>query len=124
MKQKLIDAVSKQLGADDRDEFRDILQDVLDRGADQGFSGFTYYRETVDFFQKNRRLITEQLKEDAESVGASGVQSFVMGFQCASGLTEDEIGRTLWGSDLDQYAANCLAWYALEAVAHYMEDAV
>ena len=124
MNTKLINAVFRQLEADDRDEFRDILQDVLDRGADQGFSGFTYYSEMVDFFQKNRRLIMEQLKADAESVGASGVQSFVTSFRCASDLTEDEIARTLWGSDLDQYAANCLAWYALEAVAHYMEDAV
>ena len=122
MEQKLINAVVQQLGCKDSsdDDCLEILRDVLNHGADQGLPGFTYHSETVDFFQKNRRLITEQLKDDAENMGVSGVQSLVMGFRCASDLTEEEIGRTLWGFELDQHAANCLAWYALEAVAHYV----
>jgi len=132
MDKLLIDAVFEQLGADDRDEFRDTLRDVLQGGADAGFHGFIYYTETRAFYLEHRALILEQLREDAESMGAESVISLVASSNCADDCSEDEIGRALYGSldesDGARIVSNCLAWYALESVAYYvievlMEDA-
>ena len=126
MNTKLIDAVFEQLGADDRDEFRDTLRDVLQGGASAGFHGFIYYTETRAFYLEHRALILEQLREDADGVGAESVISLVASFNCAEDCTEDEIGQALYGSlDESDGAAtisNCLAWYALESVAHHSDN--
>ena len=90
MNTKLIDAVFEQLGADDRDEFRDTLRDVLQGGASAGFHGFIYYTETRAFYLEHRALILEQLREDADGVGAESVISLVASFNCADDCTEGD----------------------------------
>ena len=122
MKNALIQAIFDQTGADDGAEFLEILRDVSSHGADQGVSGFIYYSETSEFFAAHRALILEQLRSDADDMGADSVVGFVASFGCAKDLSEDEIGRALYSNDADEMVANCLAWYALEACAWFSDS--
>jgi hypothetical protein len=114
---KLQRAVYRQLGSDNLQEFSETLQEVANHGAGGGFSGFTYYGETVDFTRRNRALIFEQLTEDSEQFGQS-VADMVCGFNCFKGYTGNEILQGLYGrGDNVTTVYNGLAWYALESVA-------
>ena len=119
---KLQRAVKRQLGSDNMQEFLETLQDVANHGAGGGFSGFTYYGETVDFTRRNRAEIMEQLKEDADSYGSS-VSDMVCGFNCFKGYSEDEILVALYSGTGDNVTTvyNGLAWYALESVASQLD---
>jgi hypothetical protein len=120
---KLQRAVKRQLGSDNMQEFLETLQDVANHGAGGGFSGFTYYGETVDFTRRNRAEIMTQLKEDADSFGSS-VSDMVCAFNCFKGYEADEILSALYGGRGDSVRAvyNGLAWYALETVAHQLDE--
>ena len=50
MNQNLIDAVIAQLNCDD-DELTATMSDIASHGADAGFSGFIYHRETCQPWQ-------------------------------------------------------------------------
>ena len=114
--EKLTTAVIEQLGG--RDENTDqTMRDIMNHGVDGGFSGFIYYSDTVEFYNQNKDLIIERLEELAEDLGSGSVMLLVKSFRCAQDLTDEEIGRTLYGSEPDQMAANCLAWFAAEEVA-------
>lgn len=123
---KLIKAVKRQTGREWA-EFQDELKNVSASpyGAAGGFGGFIYYYETVEFWRRNRKVITEQLNELAFSLGEN-VMSMVMSFggikDCD--FSEDEVGRALYGryDDELQQIYNVFAWYALEEVAHWYTD--
>ena len=119
---KLQRAVKRQLGSDTMQEFLETLQDVSNHGAGGGFSGFTYYGETVDFTRRNRAEIMQQLKEDAEYFGTS-VYDMVCSFNCFKGYEADEILSALYGGRGDSLTTvyNGLAWYVLETVAHELD---
>ena len=127
MNEKLINAVIEQLGHDDitDDELIGTLQDVVDHGAAGGFSGFTYYADTLEFFKENQRAIVELCHDYAEEFG-DDVISLVSNFNCLNDdrETRDEIGRAIYGTpdDDDTAAPNALAWFALEEVARYVTD--
>ena len=124
-------AVIKQVGG------KDALIDVYNHGAMGGFCGFTYYNDTVPFFEKHRAAILEFLEESAEECGEEPVQ-MVMGFNCLrlSDADREEqrtyrgaINRLLysgrkvdWKRNEEVQVANALAWYALEEVARDMVD--
>lgn len=119
----LQNAVIEQLGFDSLDEdCMATLEDVSSHGADSGFSGFIYYTETMAFFEANKAAIIEQLKDDVDIFGPDSVIGLVKSFKCAADSTEDEIGATLYGGEVDTCVANCLAWYALETVAYQLTD--
>jgi hypothetical protein len=119
---KLQRAVYHQLGSDNMQEFSETLQNVANHGAGGGFSGFTYYGETVDFTRRNRAEIMQQLKEDAEYFGTS-VYDMVCSFNCFKGYEADEILSALYGGRGDSLTTvyNGLAWYVLETVAHELD---
>jgi hypothetical protein len=119
---KLQRAVYRQLGSDNLQEFLETLQDVANHGAGGGFSGFTYYGETVEFTRRNRAEIMQQLKEDADSFGSS-VSDMVCNFNCFKGYSEDEILVALYSGTGDNVTTvyNGLAWYALESVASQLD---
>ena len=121
MEKKLINAVKRQIG-----DVND-LEDVYNHGADAGFSGFTYYSDTVAFYKKNKTAIIELAKEQAEDMGFN-VLEMIGGFNClkyydykTNRWTDTEgqeaIGQTIYGRKVDDVVANALAWYALEEVA-------
>ena len=119
---KLQRAVKRQLGSDNMQEFLETLQDVANHGAGGGFSGFTYYGETVDFTRRNRAEIMQQLKEDADIFGSS-VSDMVCNFNCFKEYSEDEILVALYSGTGDNVTTvyNGLAWYALESVASQLD---
>ena len=53
--EKLVRAVLRQLGGGS--EAWDTLRDVCRGGADAGFCGFTWHKDTVGFFKRYRREI-------------------------------------------------------------------
>jgi hypothetical protein len=108
--------------ADDMVEFLETLQDVANHGAGGGFSGFTYYAETVSFTKRNRANIMEQLKEDAKCFGTS-VSDMVCNFNCFKGYSEDEVLTALYSGKGGNVTTvyNGLAWYALETVASQLD---
>ena len=59
--EKLTTAVIEQLGG--RDENTDqTMRDIMNHGADGGFSGFIYYSDTVEFYNQNKDLISSGWK--------------------------------------------------------------
>lgn len=126
--ERLIRGVLRQLGGGT--EAWDSLRDVCRGGADAGFCGFTYYRDTVGFFKRYRREIVALAEQQAREFGEN-VAEMVAGFRCLGIKADDTIGqssvmRCLGGGrlrdggekgDQDDLVANALAWYALEEVA-------
>lgn len=122
---KLIKAVMHQTGMNWSD-FQEEMQNVSNSpfGAARGFGGFIYYSETVEFWRRNRKIITERLNGLAFELGENMLQ-MIMSFGGIKGVfSEDEVGRALYGnynSDLEQIY-NVFAWFALEEVAHWYSD--
>lgn len=126
-------AVIRQLGGGS--EAKENLIDVNNHGADAGFPSFTYYRDTVRFFEKHRKDILSVLEEDADSFGEEPAQ-IVFGLDCLRLKDADKeeqrayrsaINRLLygtkkvdWDKDEEVQVANALAWMALKATAREM----
>ena len=116
IQESLIRAVIRQMGG--FESFKQSAEDVVNIGADCGFSGFIYYTDTVRFFNNNRADIVNMAKEMADQID-EGVLEMVQSFNClGKDYSLDEIGQTLYGSkrDVNTQIANALAWFALEEV--------
>ena len=119
MNDLLVDSVVRQLGD------RQMLQEVLQVGADAGFDGFTDDDELREFFERNQSEIVALCRTHADDRGLD-VVSFVAGL---GGLADDledddEIGRALYGDlDWDDYrVAKTLAQFALDEAARFLCD--
>lgn len=123
---KLIKAVKRQ-SCHNWDDLQDYLKNVSNSpcGAAGGFGGFIYYSETVAFWRRNRKIITERLNDLAFELGENTLQMVMLFGGIKDGdFSEDEIGRALYGrynSELDQIY-NVFAWFALEEVANWYSD--
>jgi hypothetical protein len=135
---KTINAVITALGYNPshgtQKEFRELSQkfkEVSEHGADCGWSGFTYYTETIAFYKKHRQDIVQHMEQNAAGMGTdiiSMVQSFG-DFRNSDKPTPSEVGRALWDSQTEKELTslyNVFSWYALEEVARtwyrYLED--
>lgn len=122
---KLIRAVVRQCGG--WDSFKEMAVDVANHGADAGWSGFTYYTDTVAFTKRNKADILEMAKEMAESIGEGNMFDLIAGFNCLKILPE-EAAEAIYNSksDAKDTVYNALAWFALEEVSRsyvdYIED--
>ena len=121
-------AVLDQLGFESLDsDAKQVLNDVANYGADAGFSGFIYYSDTIEFFDNNKSLIVELMKNDAESLGEDCPFCMVANFNCLRGTVDAlEVANALTTSNPNNYdyvtsVKNALAWYALETVAYRNE---
>jgi len=117
--ERLVRGVIRQLGGGS--EAWDSLRDVLRGGADAGFCGFTYYRDTVDFFKRYRADIVALAEQMADDLGEEPL-TMVCGFRCldTDNDTKKSVAKCLYGgrlNDDDDTVANALAWFALEEVA-------
>ena len=112
---KLVRSVIRQIGG--WQEFKDHAQDVYNRGAAGGFSGFTYYSDTVSFAKRNKTDIEAMLKDFADSISESFADTLA-GFNCFKGEDPCDILDGYYNprSDNRQMVYNALAWYALEEV--------
>ena len=111
-RERLTEAVAKQLGDNDEDELRQTFKDLEVGGADAGWPGFCYTSECVEFYDANEDDIWEALREDADDFGHASAIELVATFHRGDML-----------SDPDTFK-NLLAWYALESVARWVEDAL
>jgi hypothetical protein len=121
---KLANSVLRQLGGGD--DALERLADVRNGGADAGFCGFTYYKDTVPFFKRNRAQIVALVESMASDLGEEPL-AMVAGFRCLDSdpETKRSIAWCLYGGRLgddDTYVANALAWFALEEVARAFEQ--
>lgn len=119
---KLVRAVVRQIGG--WESFTEKAQYVYRHGADGGFSGFSYYCDTVPFAKKNRKEIVELAKNIADDFG-EGVFKMIAGFRCLSGdYSEGEIAEAIYNSksENDTQVLNALAWFALEEVCRSYVD--
>ena len=100
----LIRAVIKQSGG--WNSFQEIVKDVAEHGADQGFPGWTHYSETTKFFRKNRKTILKYVDELASYSRIAPVRM-------------DDLAKALYmdkGPEVER-VYNIMAWFALEEVA-------
>ena len=102
---KLYKAVKKHSGMDDGE-----IRQAGEHGADAGWSGFTYYTDTVKFHDDNEDLIWDLLEEERDGLGEKTILSMLAGFGAAGGV-----------ESMDQLK-NLLAWWALESVGRWLED--
>ena len=123
-------AVIEQLGFETlNEEVASTLHDVMNHGADGGFTGFIYYSETIDFFDNNKDLIMQQLIEDRWGIGYDSLTQMLSSFNCFKGIETYNIERFLINTEDEenedqQTLKNGLAWYALEEVAHQLEEEI
>lgn len=122
----LAPAVLRQLSGHD-----DVVQSAIDaanHGADGGFNGFTYYRDTCGFTRRNRKAIAAAVEAMADDLGEQPIP-FVRSFRCLEDYTTDNaIAAALYGgrsNDVEATAVveNALAWFALEEVGRAIADA-
>ena len=114
----IIRAVIRSLGD------KSYLSDIARHGVDGGFPGFTYYSDTVAFFRKHRKEITDNLLALADDMGEDPVK-MVSSWLCVGPEFKTEVGQVVYGARLtDEHTtvANALAWYAVEEIARAMTD--
>lgn len=97
-------AVKEHSGLED-----DSIVDAGRHGADAGWGNFTYYSDTVAFYDKNEDLIWELVNEMADDFGQKPME-LVASFGGA---------KDIYGSD--QFK-NLLSWFALEEVGRWLAD--
>ena len=107
-------------GGDNFDDALQVLRDIVNNGADGGFSGFIYYTETVKFVNENKRDILDLAKKQAECFDTDWLK-MVCGFHCLReiNLKPSDVADAFYdytGECKDQIL-NALSWFALEEVA-------
>jgi len=112
----LIRATVRQAGG--WESFKEMAEDVVNHGASAGFSGFTYYTDTLAFYAHQRSNIVSYAESYAYDLGED-MLTMIQSFGCiGTDYSLGEIGQTLYGpkSKHDTQIANCMAWFALEEV--------
>ncbi len=115
---KLTRAVIRQLGG------RESLHDIATHSADAGWPGFTYYRDTCEFYKRNKKDIIARANQDSDEFGCDMLE-MIAGFGCLKDmkLKPFEVAQAIEGrgdNDNVDLVHNALAWYALEEVAREM----
>lgn len=121
MSNKLKNAVIRRIGG------KDALRDVYNHGADAGYPGFTYYKDTCSFFRRHKADIVSLAEDMANNLGENPLD-MIASFNCLHGdYSTSEIGKVLYGrwndsDDTFTIIGNALAWFALEEVARSIYD--
>lgn len=115
---KLIRSTVKQFGG--WEYFTESANDIASHGAQSGWSGFTYYADTVPFAKRNKKEIIAYSKEMMQDIGEyESLPEFFASFNCLKDYSVDEISEALYHHLSENLTAlyNALAWFALEEVA-------
>ncbi|NMZ63394.1 hypothetical protein HBN99_03540 [Pseudomonas oryzihabitans] len=118
----VVRAVVRQVGG--WESFKESACDIASHGADAGWGGFTYYKDTVAFTRRHKADITQMAREMSREFGSSSVYAFIAGFNCLRGFHEDDVddGLNVRGSKHTMDIHNALAWFALEETARSFSD--
>lgn len=84
------------------------LEGLCRHGAVVGWSGLTYYHETIKLYDQHEEEIWDLLSDESESLGYSSVLDMIASFNGAKSV---ETGHTF---------KNLLVWYAAETVASHL----
>ena len=118
----LTKAVVRQSGG--WSDFKEMAADVANHGAACGFSGWTYYTDTVKFAQVNRATIAQLVQDQSVEYGM-GTLEMIQVFSCiGKDYSLDDIGKCLYGRGDDTTILNGLAWFALEEVCRIYSDSL
>lgn len=117
---KLIKAVIQKIGTES-------IQDVIQHGADSGFTGFIYYSDTRKFALEYRSEIIALLYDLADRLGEDIVNMIKnFGFFRKNPMTRNEekdlflyLGN---GEPDDDKILNLMAWFALEEVCYMFDE--
>jgi hypothetical protein len=102
------------------------LEDIRNHGIDGGFTGFTYYSDTVKFATRHQSSIVRLLEDQADQFGEDVVK-MVSGFGVfRNGGMDAEDKKDLYrflggGKCKETTIPNLMAWYAAEEVARMFE---
>lgn len=120
--EKLIRSTVKQIGG--WDEFKNRAEDITSYGASGGFSGFTYYSDTVPFTKRNKAAILDFAKEQAQDFGES-MLTMVGNFICLK-ISPEEAAEAIYNPKSEEQTTvyNALAWYILEEVSRSYVDLI
>jgi hypothetical protein len=110
--------------SEDFKELSGIFVDCSKHGAHNGFTGFSYFTDTVKFFKKNQKDIVTYMEKAAEKKEMD-VISMVLDFDyfrySDDPPTLSKVGKALWNNRLrwnDFYELyNLFAWYTLDEVS-------
>lgn len=117
----LINAVINRIGMDS-------VMDVVNHGADSGFSGFIYYVDTHAFAIKYRKLIIKLLEEQASQLGEDVVEMVShFGIYRKSPMDKDDryqLYAYLGGGRVENVGGitNIMAWFALEECCRFFDN--
>ena len=74
----------------------DAIQDVSLHGADGGFAGFTYYDDTVTFFDKYKKDILALAEDVAKQMGIE-LLDLIQGFRCLENqYSQTDIAKAIY----------------------------
>ena len=97
---------------------KEELETIRQGGAACGIPGFTYYKDTIAFFNRYKKEIIQSLCADAEEFGTSPIE-MLKGFRC---LTNEDINpSTILRGQYNDTLKNALTWYAIEKIAYATE---
>lgn len=109
---------------------RESLADVARHGADAGWSGFTYYSETCQFYKAHKADILSLAGEMANELGEDMI-SMVAGFRCLGNngkpdYSQTEIAEAIYSGrgECADVIRNAMSWFALEEVARELNPDV
>lgn len=107
--------------------FQEMAQDVCNHGANCGFGKFIYYTDTVPFAKRNKKVLLELCKQQADDIYGNNctASEFIAGFNCV-GCDAEQVAIALYTGKGDNVTEvyNALAWYALEEVARRYCDII
>ena len=121
---KLVDAVLEQLVIEPGDGGTELL-DIAQHGIDGGYSGFTYYSDTLEFWNKHR-LEIRKLAQGIASECDLSMLSMIASFNCLKHLelNEDQVAEVIYTDEDTEdrtQILNAMAWFAAEEVARRCE---
>lgn len=101
-RERMFKEIASRVGADENPE---VWQEILERGAESGFPGFTDRLECVRFFDRYELVILDLAVILSERAGYRSIAALIADNGCAS-LLEVPGGYQKW-----------MAWFALEGLA-------
>jgi len=110
-------------------ELSGIFKDCSEYGAYIGFTGFSYYSDTVKFYMKHQKNIVCHLEEEAAKLETDAI-SYVLNLDYFANNdnppTPSKVGKALWNKKLSRTGFyelyNGLAWYTLEEVSRIWNE--
>ena len=85
------------------------LSDITNYGANAGFTGLTYYKDTCKLYNKFKEEIWRLLREDADAMGIN-IFEMLNSF------------RGIKDVDSAEHFENLMTWYAAERVAYNLVE--